>query len=97
MLMVKTEMEYQKSKFRHEKYLRWYVQAHLSGIQKVIVGQKDAMNHVNHVVSYNMDELRRRCSNIWNREECVTFLWNVMEKVGNFVLRYKHDFWGLNR
>uniref|UniRef100_A0A914C0E8 Decapping nuclease n=1 Tax=Acrobeloides nanus TaxID=290746 RepID=A0A914C0E8_9BILA len=67
----------------HRKYLKWYIQSYLVGIQNIVVGKKVDDTHVNKVAIYDLEDLRRQGQKHWNLDKCMTFLHDYLKTVKN--------------
>src|SRR4051794_1779410 len=63
------------------KYLKWYLQSYLAGINMLIIGKKSDYTHVQHITSIKIDQLQEYGRDFWNLDSCMNFLCAYMERM----------------
>ncbi|XP_077536456.1 decapping and exoribonuclease protein-like [Haemaphysalis longicornis] len=77
-------VEYQASKFRRYKFLRWWAQCFLVGIPRVICGFRDEAGIVRCVEEFDVLEMPRESKRLWSDAVCLNFC----DQVLSFIKRH---------
>ncbi|XP_033341171.2 decapping and exoribonuclease protein isoform X1 [Megalopta genalis] len=70
---------------RGEKLLRWFLQSHLVGIQRIICGCRDFKGVVNRIVELKIDKIREDSQKNWDFEICKKFAIGFIDRIREIV------------
>ncbi|XP_078048678.1 decapping and exoribonuclease protein-like [Augochlora pura] len=74
-------------KGRSQRTLKWCLQCHMVGIQRIICGCRDTNGFVDRVKEWTVDGLKNDFQTDWNFERCTQFASGLLESIREVVTR----------